>query len=40
MDAIVQRNGRKTLFTGELGLALYLKMCIEGTDEFPFLDTL
>ena len=40
MHAMSQRNGRKTLFTGELGLSLYLKMCIEGTDEFPFLDSL
>lgn len=40
MHAIGQRNGRKTLFTGELGLALYLIMCLEGIDDFPFLDSL
>src|SRR5690606_34281851 len=40
MHAINQRNGRWTLFTGEIGFALYLISCIEKTDDFPFLDAL
>jgi lantibiotic modifying enzyme len=38
MHAIEQRNGRYTLFTGELGLAVYLLNCLTGEDEFPILD--
>lgn len=38
MHAINQRNGRFTLFTGELGLAMYLISCIEGDGRFPVLD--
>lgn len=40
MHAIEQRNGRYTLFTGELGLAMYLVNCIKGEDDFPMLDTI
>ena len=40
MHAIDQRNGRFTLYTGELGLALYLMSCITGDDQFPFLDSI
>lgn len=40
MHALNQRNGRFTLFTGELGLALYLIDCMQGTDDFPLLDSL
>ena len=38
MHAIEQRNGRFTLFTGELGLAMYLISCIESDSKFPMLD--
>lgn len=38
MHAITQRNGRATLFTGEMGLALYLIDCINEGSDFPFLD--
>lgn len=37
MHALEQRNGRYTLFTGELGLAIYLISCIEKRASFPFL---
>jgi hypothetical protein len=32
--------GRYTLFTGDLGLALYLRACIDVDERFPFLDVL
>ncbi len=40
MHALGQRNGRSTLFTGELGLALYLIDCLEEGSDFPFLDSI
>lgn len=40
MHAIGQRNNRFTLFTGEIGLALYLISCIKEEDDFPFLDSI
>lgn len=40
MHAIEQRNERFTLYTGELGLALYLMSCITGDDQFPMLDNI
>jgi lantibiotic modifying enzyme len=38
MHAMDQRNGRYTLFTGELGLAMYLMGCINEEGKFPVLD--
>jgi hypothetical protein len=38
MHAIDQRNGRYTLFTGELGLAMYLMACVKKDSRFPILD--
>lgn len=38
MHAIGQRNGRYTLFTGELGLAMYLMACVKKEGKFPILD--
>lgn len=32
--------GRYTLFTGDLGLALYLRACVEVDERFPLLDVL
>ena len=40
MHALNQRNGRFTLFTGELGLALYLIDCLQENDNLPILDSL
>jgi lantibiotic modifying enzyme len=40
MHSLSQRNGRHTLFTGELGLAVYLINCVNGTDQFPILDNI
>jgi hypothetical protein len=40
MYALKQRNGRFSLFTGELGLALYLISCLNEDDRFPLLDYL
>jgi Lanthionine synthetase C-like protein len=44
MHAIAQYEareaGRYTLFTGDLGLALYLRACVEVDDRFPLLDVL
>lgn len=40
MHALKQRNGRFSLFTGELGLALYLIACLNEDDRFPLLDYL
>jgi hypothetical protein len=44
MHAIAQYEareaGRYTLFTGDLGLALYLRSCVEVDDRFPLLDVL
>jgi hypothetical protein len=38
MHAITQRNNNFTLFTGELGLGMYLISCIKEDSRFPFLD--
>lgn len=38
--ACTQREGRNTLFTGDLGLAVYLISCLEQDDNFPFLETI
>ncbi|MEK2690860.1 lanthionine synthetase C family protein [Bdellovibrio sp. GT3] len=38
MHALSQRNGRYTLWTGEVGLALYLIACIQNAADFPSLD--
>ncbi len=31
-------RGRYTLFTGDVGVALYLRACLEVDPEFPILD--
>ena len=33
-------RGRYTLFTGDVGVALYLRACLEADAEFPILDTI
>lgn len=38
MHCLSQRKNEYSLFTGDIGLALYLIACIEKTDNFPFLD--
>ncbi|EQC47560.1 LanC-like protein [Bacteriovorax sp. Seq25_V] len=38
MHCLPQRKNEYTLFTGDVGLALYLIACLEKTDNFPFLD--
>lgn len=40
MHACDQRNGRFSLFTGELGLAAYLLSCLSADSRFPFLSKL
>ena len=40
MHAIEQRNGERGLWTGDLGVALYLRACIEADDRWPLLDVL
>jgi hypothetical protein len=40
MHAIEQRTGERGLWTGDLGLALYLHACIEADDRWPLLDVL
>jgi hypothetical protein len=40
MHAITQRTGRRGLYEGDLGLALYLRACIEVDDRWPLLDVL
>lgn len=40
MHAIQQRKGERGLFEGDLGVALYLRACIDVTDAFPLLDVL
>ena len=40
MHAIEQSNNRNTLFTGDLGLAMYLLSCIKEDGKFPMLDFL
>ena len=38
MAAIEQRSGRRGLMEGDLGVALYLRACIEADDRWPLLD--
>jgi hypothetical protein len=38
MHALTQRNGRCTLWTGEIGLALFLLACVDEVADFPILD--
>ena len=38
MHAIEQRTGQRGLWSGDLGLALYLRACIEADDRWPLLD--
>jgi Lanthionine synthetase C-like protein len=40
MHAIEQRNGERGLWTGDLGVALYLRACIDVDDRWPLLDVL
>jgi hypothetical protein len=40
MHAIEQRNGERGLWIGDLGVALYLRACIEVEDAWPLLDVL
>ncbi len=40
MHAIEQRNGERGLWTGDLGVALYLRACIDVEDRWPLLDVL
>ncbi len=40
MHAIKQRTGERGLYEGDLGLALYLRGCIEVDDRWPLLDVL
>jgi hypothetical protein len=38
MHAIEQRTGERGLWDGDLGLALYLRACIDADDRWPLLD--
>ena len=38
MHCLDQRKQVYELFTGDMGLALYLIACLEESDYFPFLD--
>jgi hypothetical protein len=40
MHAIKQRRGERGLWEGDLGLALYLRACIDVDDRWPLLDVL
>ena len=40
MHALEQRSGERGLWSGDLGLALYLRGCIDGDDRWPLLDVL
>jgi len=40
MHAIEQRRGERGLWSGDLGLALFLRACIEADDRWPLLDVL
>ena len=40
MHAIEQRSGERGLWSGDLGVALYLRACIEADDRWPLLDVL
>ena len=33
-------RGRYALFTGDVGVALYLRACLDAAPEFPILETL
>jgi hypothetical protein len=39
MHALEQRTGARGLWSGDLGLALYLRACIDGDDRWPLVDT-
>jgi lantibiotic modifying enzyme len=39
MHAIKQRSSERGLFTGDLGVALYVRACIDVDDAFPFFDS-
>jgi len=32
-------RGRYTLFTGDVGVAIYLRACLDADSQFPILDT-
>ncbi|HVR12681.1 MAG TPA: lanthionine synthetase LanC family protein, partial [Gaiellaceae bacterium] len=38
MHAIEQRNGERGLLSGDIGVALYLRACVEVDDRWPLLD--
>jgi Lanthionine synthetase C-like protein len=38
-DRVRYGRGRYSLFTGDLGVALYLRACLDGVCAFPFIDT-
>jgi hypothetical protein len=38
MHAIEQRNGEPGLLSGDIGVALYLRACVEVDDRWPLLD--
>ena len=38
MHAIEQRSGERGLFEGDLGIALYVRACIDVDDAFPLFD--
>jgi hypothetical protein len=40
MHAIEQRKGERGLWTGDVGVALYLRACIDVDDRWPLLDVL
>ena len=40
MHAIRQRQGERGLYTGDVGVALYLRACIDVDDRWPLLDVL
>jgi hypothetical protein len=40
MHAIEQRTGERGLWSGDLGLALYLRACIDADDRWPLIDSL
>ena len=40
MHAIEQRNGERGLLSGDIGVALYVRACVEVDDRWPLLDVL
>ena len=40
MHAIEQRSGERGLWSGDLGVALYVRACIDAEDRWPLLDVL